>query len=74
MTGKQSLRALGEALRAARLERGYSQERFATAAGLDRSYYGTIERGESNITLITSTKVAAGLGLSLSDLCKRAGL
>jgi transcriptional regulator with XRE-family HTH domain len=43
--------ALGEAIRSARKERGYAQEAFATRVGLDRSYYGAIERGEFNVTL-----------------------
>ncbi len=42
----QANQALGRALRAARLERGESQEAFAARAGIDRSYAGAIERGE----------------------------
>jgi transcriptional regulator with XRE-family HTH domain len=37
--------ALGNAIRAARRERGYTQESFAAHADIDRSYYGAIERG-----------------------------
>jgi hypothetical protein len=40
--------------------RGYSQEAFALAAGLDRSYMGAIERGELNRTLETLLKVTTG--------------
>jgi transcriptional regulator with XRE-family HTH domain len=40
-------RALGMAIRAERVKTAYSQERFARHAGIDRSYYGAIERGES---------------------------
>jgi transcriptional regulator with XRE-family HTH domain len=42
--------------------------------GLDRSYFGTIERGEFNVTLATLLKVAAGLGMSASTLLRRARL
>jgi transcriptional regulator with XRE-family HTH domain len=66
--------ALGVAMRSARQERGHSQEAFAVLAGLDRSYYGAIERGEFNVTLDTVVKIAAGLGVSLSRLCARAEL
>lgn len=45
--------ALGEAIRSAREERGVAQEAFAAHVGLDRSYYGAIERGKFNITLDT---------------------
>jgi len=34
------LSALGDAIRAARVERGYTQEAFAAGAGIDRAYYG----------------------------------
>ncbi|NIT59301.1 MAG: helix-turn-helix domain-containing protein [Aliifodinibius sp.] len=41
---------LGGHIRQLRREKGYSQEGFAAAAGIDRSYMGAIERGERNIT------------------------
>jgi transcriptional regulator with XRE-family HTH domain len=44
-TTHPSLRALGLAIRSSREEGGYSQESFARHAGLDRSYYGAVERG-----------------------------
>jgi transcriptional regulator with XRE-family HTH domain len=67
-------RALGEAMRSQRRERGLAQEAFAARAALDRSYYGAIERGEFNVTLDTLVKVAAGLGVCPSALLRRARL
>jgi len=67
-------RALGEAIRCARRERGRSQEAFAALVGLDRSYYGAIERGEFNVTLATILKIADGLGVPASTLLRRARL
>jgi transcriptional regulator with XRE-family HTH domain len=66
--------ALGEAMRSARRERVYSQEVLAGQIGLDRSYYGAIERGGFSPTADTVAKVATGLGLSLRDLFTRARL
>lgn len=66
--------ALGAAIRAARVERGYPQERFARHAGLDRSYFGAIERGEFNITIDTLVKIADGLHVPAWVLVKRAKL
>jgi transcriptional regulator with XRE-family HTH domain len=66
--------ALGNTLRVVREERGISQERLALAAGIDRSYYSAIERGEFNVTLAALLKVASGLGVPASTLLKRAGL
>jgi transcriptional regulator with XRE-family HTH domain len=51
--------ALGEAIRATREQQGTSQEHFALAAGIDRSYYSAVERGEFNITLAVLLKIAA---------------
>jgi transcriptional regulator with XRE-family HTH domain len=69
-----STRALGEAIRSARRERGYGQEAFAAHVGLDRSYFGAVERGEFNITLATLLKITAGLGVRASTLLRRAQL
>jgi transcriptional regulator with XRE-family HTH domain len=66
--------AVGRAIREARKQQGYTQEAFASAAGLDRSYMGAIERGEFNLTLETLLKVTAALGISASELLRRAGL
>lgn len=67
-------RALGEAIRSARREREYGQAGFAAHVGLDRSYYGAIERGEFNITIDTLLKITAGLDLQASTLLRRARL
>jgi transcriptional regulator with XRE-family HTH domain len=66
--------AIGRAIRDARKEQGYTQEAFALAAGLDRSYMGAIERGEFNLTLETLLKITAKLGISASELLGCAGL
>jgi transcriptional regulator with XRE-family HTH domain len=66
--------ALGAAVRSARKERGHSQEGFAARTGLDRSYYGAIERGEFNVSLATLLKLASALELTAAELLARAGL
>jgi transcriptional regulator with XRE-family HTH domain len=70
----RSRRAFAKAIRAAREQAGYSQETFARHAGLDRSYYGAVERGVFNVTLETALSIARGLGMSLGQLCTRAKL
>jgi transcriptional regulator with XRE-family HTH domain len=66
--------ALGKAVRSTRSEQGYSQEGFARHAGMDRSYFGAIERGEFSPTLDMLVKIATALGMSLSELLRRATL
>ncbi|HEY4917602.1 MAG TPA: helix-turn-helix transcriptional regulator [Solirubrobacteraceae bacterium] len=66
--------ALGRAIQALRKEQGYTQESFAMKAGIDRSYYGAIERGEFNVTVDTLTTIAVGLNVPIAELFGRAGL
>lgn len=62
------LKALGRRIRELRTKQGYSQEAFADKCGVHRTFMGTIERGESNLSFQNIHKVAATLGISLSDL------
>ena len=56
------------------MERGFAQESFAAHAGMDRSYYGAIERGEFNVSLDTIVRIAGALEISAAALLERAGL
>jgi transcriptional regulator with XRE-family HTH domain len=62
------LERFGQRVRALRKECGYSQESFAAACGLDRTYIGGIERGERNVALRNIEAIAQTLGLTLSEL------
>lgn len=53
--------AFGNAIRAIRKEQGISQEAFALKCGLDRSYYGAVERGERNVSLANIVRIAEAL-------------
>jgi transcriptional regulator with XRE-family HTH domain len=62
------LRALGQRIRELRNQQGYSQEGFADRCGVHRTFMGTVERGESNLSFHNIAKVSATLGVSLSEL------
>lgn len=47
---------------------GISQEELATLCGLHRTYIGSVERGERNVTLSTLEVLASTLGVSVPDL------
>ena len=47
---------------------------FAILAGIDRSYYGALERGEFNMTVDTLMTVATGLSVPAAEIWRRAGL
>jgi transcriptional regulator with XRE-family HTH domain len=61
---------LGERIRELRKKAGYSQESFADAAGVHRTYMGTLERGEANVSLGNLHKISKALGITLSELFK----
>ena len=58
----------GIRVRELRTEQGYSQEAFADACELDRTYVGGIERGERNLALRNIERIAHALGISLEEL------
>ena len=58
----------GLRVRELRQAQGYSQESFAAACGLDRTYIGGIERGERNVALRNIETIAETLGITLSEL------
>lgn len=62
--------ALARRLRASRTRLGWSQERMASTAGLDRSYVGDIERGVVSPTLQTLEKLSLALGIPASELIR----
>ena len=60
----------GEAVRAWRKARGYSQEACGDACGIDRSYMGGIERGEHNLALVNILKIIKALDMQPSEFFK----
>ena len=62
------LGTLGRRVQELRKERGWSQQRLASAAGLDRTYLGTVEQGKQNITIGAALKLADALDTSLREL------
>jgi transcriptional regulator with XRE-family HTH domain len=63
-----NLKILGERIRKTRKALGWSQERFADEADLDRAYAGRIERGEANITFTVLCKLCRALGRDVASL------
>lgn len=59
---------LGKRIRELRKEKGFSQENFAYEVGLDRTYMGSVERGERNLAAINLIKIAKSLKVEIGDL------
>jgi transcriptional regulator with XRE-family HTH domain len=54
-----------------RKARGLSQRALAQLAGLDRTYVGSVERGERNVSIDNVERLAEALGIELAALFKR---
>lgn len=63
---------LARTIRALREAAGFSQEGFAAAIQVHRTYMGKLERGETDPGLDVLDRVARGLGTTLSDLLRGA--
>jgi transcriptional regulator with XRE-family HTH domain len=61
-------RRLGARIRQLREKRGWSQEAFADACGLHRSYMGAVERGEKNLTIASLYTIAKTLNTTIGSL------
>lgn len=71
MTRKPSLSTravLSENVRAFRKAYGYSQEELAHRCDLHRTYIGSVEREERNVSLSTLEVLASALGVSVPEL------
>lgn len=61
------LKKLGLQIRELRKSKSLSQESMALQAGIDRSYMGSIERGERNVSFLTLVKIAEVLERDISN-------
>ena len=68
MDERELLRELGTRIRSRRKHIGLTQEALALAAGVDRSYYGAVERGERNITFTVLCRLCLALRSDLAAL------
>lgn len=65
---------LGQVARRERLKKEMSQEELAFVCNLHRTYIGSVERGERNISLRNIVAIANALNVSAAYLLKEAGL
>ena len=65
---KQYLLKIGDNIRTARKQRGYSQEAFADIAGFSRSYYTEIETGKRNISILNLIKIIEALNVDPNEI------
>lgn len=61
-------KVLAENIRSFRRRANMSQEDFAAICGFHRTYVGSVERGERNVSLSTLEAFAAAMNVSVPDL------
>jgi transcriptional regulator with XRE-family HTH domain len=65
-------RIFAENLRKARQAKKLSQEDLAELAGLHRTYVGSVERAERNVSIDNMERLAAAAGVALPSLLQEA--
>ncbi|MBL7913933.1 MAG: helix-turn-helix transcriptional regulator [Bacteroidia bacterium] len=65
---KLFLQQIGERIKNLRIEANLSQEKLAFSCDLDRTYIGSVERGERNISALNIRKIAKALKVKPSEL------
>jgi transcriptional regulator with XRE-family HTH domain len=61
-------RWVGIRIKLFRNKNNFSQEQLAEATNLHRTYIGSCERGERNISIVNLSKICNSLGIDLKDL------
>lgn len=58
---REILLKIGKNIKDLRIKEGLSQEKLSYKSNLDRTYIGSVERGERNISIINLIKIAKAL-------------
>jgi transcriptional regulator with XRE-family HTH domain len=59
---------VGNNIRKVREDKKISQEDLALRSDVHRTYISQVERGETNITILTLQRIAIALGIDIKDL------
>jgi transcriptional regulator with XRE-family HTH domain len=68
MTTNNILKRFARSVKTLRLDKGWSQEELARRADLHRTYIGSIERHERNVSLLNVERIAKALKVDAKDL------
>ena len=64
------LEKLGENIKKARIEKGFTQEFLAEKVNIHQTYVGKLEKGKSNPSVLLTYKISRVLGIELTELFK----
>lgn len=68
--GMDIKKKLGTKVKHLRTKKGWSQEKLALTAGLDRTYIPSIEAGKRNVSITVIEKIANALNIEIIELLK----
>ena len=68
---QHNLAVISKIIRKTRKLQGLSQEEIALRAGLGLSYYGRVERGQQNLSILNLIRIAFALEVELYELLPR---
>ena len=71
LSQQRFLRRLGDQIRERRTELGLTQAELAERCELHRTFIGSVERGERNVSILNLVTIARALRISLADLFAR---
>lgn len=66
--GRTARQRFAKRLRALRVQQGLSQEKLADLADLHRTYVGSVERAERNVSIDNMERLAQALKVDIVDL------
>lgn len=58
----------GKKVKTLRIEKGWSQEKLALTADLDRTYVSSIEAGRRSVSIVVIEKLAKALNVDLTEI------
>lgn len=67
---KSILKRFGNNVKRLRKSKGWSQEELGIRSKLHRTYIGSIERGERNVSLLNIERIAYALSVKIEELLK----
>ena len=68
MATSNILKRFARSVKTLRSEKGWSQDELARRADLHRTYIGSIERHERNVSLLNVERIAKALKVNVKDL------
>ena len=68
ITQQRFLRRIGDRIRERRFARGLTQDELGAKCDLHRTFIGSVERGERNVSILNLKVIAEALRVSLAEL------